>query len=259
MAEIHAAAIVHPEADLADDVVVGPGAVIEAPVTIGAGTRIGPHAVIHPFVRVGAGNRISAHAVLGDLPQDLAYREGETWVVIGDGNVIREGATVQRSSDPETPTRLGNGCYLMAYAHLGHQSRVEDGAILANNVMLGGHVEVGEKAFLGGGAAIHQHVRVGRGAIVAGVAGVIKDVLPFSMNKGAPSRHYGLNVVGLRRAGVRGDRFRTLERAFRRLRHGEPLDDLEPTPELDFLRAWLAAPSRRGVGGFVKPGRGGAE
>jgi UDP-N-acetylglucosamine acyltransferase len=249
----HPTAIIASGAQLADDVKVGPYAVIEDQVSIGAGSVIGAHAVIHSHARIGARNRIHSHAVIADTPQDYAYSGEETWVEIGDDNIFREGVTVHRSTELDLPTRIGSKCFLMAYAHVAHGCQVSDAVILTNNAMLAGYVEVGAGAVIGGGAAIHQFCRVGTCAMVAGLAGVVKDILPYTMAWGLPALHYRLNSVGLRRAGVRGQRYRALEQAFRALRAGSKLDIDEPTPELTLLQEWLSAPSKRGLAGFLRP------
>jgi len=156
----HPTAVIAGGAELADDVDVGPYAVVEDRVSIGAGTVIGPHAVIHSHARIGARNRIHAHAVIADTPQDYAYAGEATWVEIGDDNIIREGVTIHRSTDVDIPTRVGSKCFLMAYSHVAHGCQVSDGVILTNNVMLAGYVEVGAGAIIGGGTAVHQFCRV---------------------------------------------------------------------------------------------------
>ena len=249
----HPTAIIASGARLADDVGVGPYAVIEDQVSIGAGTVIGPHAVIHSHARIGVRNRIHAHAVIADTPQDFAYGGEETWVEIGDDNIIREGVTIHRSTHLDVPTRVGSRCFLMAYSHVGHGCQLSDGVILTNNVMLAGHVEVGAGTIFGGGSGAHQFCRIGASTMVAAVAGILKDILPFTMVKGAPALHYRLNTVGLKRAGVNGPRYRVLEQAFRALRAGTEPDLGEATPELKLLEEWLAAKSKRGLAGFIRP------
>ena len=143
----------------------------------------------------------------------------------------------------------------MAYSHVAHNCQVGNGVVMTNNALLAGHVHIGDQVVLGGGAAVHQFCRVGAMAMVSGLAGVLKDVLPYTVVHEAPARHYRLNTVGLRRAGVSGERYRVLERAFRELRtRGDIGNDHPPTPELDHLRAWLALPSKRGLSGFVRKG-----
>ena len=252
---VHPTAVVSTQAELGDGVVVGPYVVIDDPVTIGDNTVIGPHAVIHSHVELGSDNTIHAHAVLGDLPQDLTYRDAETWVRIGRKNIFREGTTIHRSTDPDVPTRIGSECYLMAYAHVGHNTQVGDYVILTNNVMLAGHVEIGERAVLGGNAGVHQFTRVGAYTMVAGFVAVRQDVIPFTMLGGEPVRHYRLNTVGLRRAGIKGERYRSLELAYRALREGNrELGGLAQTPEIEHLTSWLGIKSKRGIYGFARPG-----
>lgn len=248
----HPTAIIASGAELADDVQVGPYAVIEDRVSIGAGSVIGPHAVIHSHARIGARNRIHAHAVIADAPQDHAYSGEETWVEIGDDNIIREGVTIHRSTSLERPTRIGSKCFLMAFSHVAHDCQVGDAVTLVTYAGLAGHVEAGAGAIIGGGAAIHQFCRIGSSAIVGGLSGVLKDILPYTMAQGIPAVHYRLNSVGLKRAGVKGPRYRVLEQAFRELRAGSKPDFDEETPELQLLKEWLEAKSKRGVAGYIR-------
>ncbi len=252
--EIHPTAIVSPQAVLAEVTVVGPFAVIHDHVEIGKHTRIGPHAVIHDYVRMGAGNRVHANAVIGDLPQDVSFDPAtETRVEIGDRNTLREGVTIHRATAPGASTRLGSDCYLMVNAHIAHDCTVGDAVVLTPNVAVGGHVAIDDRALIGGGVAIHQFCRIGRYAMVAGFLAIRKDVLPYTMIAGTPPRHYRLNTVGLRRAGIRGDSYRQLERAYRAVRRGDRgLADAGDTEEINHLREWLAQDSKRGLSGFLK-------
>lgn len=257
--DIHPTAVVHDGAELAPGVVIGPYAVVESGVSIGPGTRIGAHSVCLSKVRIGARNRIHAHVVLGDAPQDMSFLGGETWLEIGDENVIREKVTVHRSTNPERPTRIGSRCYLMCYSHVAHDCQLGDRVILTNNVGLSGHISIGDGAVLGGMVGVHQFTRIGTLAMVAGFVGVRKDVMPFTLLGGPPVRHYRLNTIGLRRAGITGDRYQTLQRAYRQLRAGSDLQGLPDTPEIALLRDWLAAPSKRGVYPCLRHDRGAEE
>ncbi len=252
--KIHPTAIVSPNAKLAEGVAVGAYSIIHEHVEIGANTFIGPHTVIHDYVRMGADNRVHAHAVIGDLPQDISFQPAtETWVEIGDTNTLREGVTIHRATAPSKPTSLGSGCYLMVNAHIGHDCNVGDGVILTINCAVGGHVEIGSNAVLGGSVVVHQFCRIGPYAMVAGFTAVRKDVLPYTMIGGNPVRHYRLNSVGLRRSGIKGDRYRALEKAYRVLRSGDKsLQGLENTDEVEYLRGWLSKNSKRGLSGFVR-------
>jgi UDP-N-acetylglucosamine acyltransferase len=139
----------------------------------------------------------------------------------------------------------------MNNSHVAHDCSIGDNTIFANNVAIGGHVEVGRKVFMGGAVVVHQFCRVGSYAIVQGTTGLNMDVLPFMLIGGRPARHYRLNTVGLRRAGITGDRYKVLEAAFRRLKNKKSLEDLEETEELKLLKAWLSVKSKRGLHGFV--------
>jgi len=222
---IHPSALVSPRARLGQGVVVGPFAVVEDDVVIGDGCEIRAHAVIKRFTELGAHNRVHEGAVLGGEPQDVAFKGQDSRLVIGDRNLIREGVTIHRSTKPGGTTVVGSDCFLMAYAHVAHDNRLGDRVIVANNVMLAGHVEVAERAFLGGGVGVHQFCRIGRLSMIGGYAKVVQDCLPFVITDGAPARARGLNVVGLRRAGVPASQLRTLHQAYRLLlRSGLPLE-----------------------------------
>jgi UDP-N-acetylglucosamine acyltransferase len=249
---IHPTAVVSAKAEIDSSTVIGPFAVIEDNVHIGAGTTIGPHGVIREFARIGSDNTIDAHAVIGGHPQHTKFDGSESWVEIGDGNVIREGVTIHRAFEPGTATRIGSGCYLMSYAHVGHDSVVGDNVTLSNNIVLGGHVVVGDSVVMGGCAGAHQFLRIGAYAMVAGYVPLRKDVLPFSMVGGEPVRHYRLNTIGLRRGGFDTERYRAVEAAFRALREGnKEMSGVPDTDDVRHLRAWLAAKSKYGVYGFA--------
>ncbi len=249
---IHHTAYIAPSAILGKDIIVGPFAVIEDRVEIGDGCQIGSHAIIQPGVRMGKGNIIHPTAVLGGLPQDLGFDpKTETWLDIGEGNVFREGVTISRATKDGSSTRVGDGCYLMNNAHLGHDCQMGDRNILASNVALGGHVLVGDRVFFGGGSVVHQFCRIGSYAMLQGLAGINKDVLPFMMVGGRPGQHYRLNLVGMRRSGIDGESLKAVSIAMRRLRGKLPIGDLPETPELTYLREWLDTVSKRGVLPFV--------
>lgn len=253
---IHPAAYVSPEAELGADVSVGPFAVIEGPCRIGDGCVIEAHAVVRPHVRMGRNNRVHPHAVLGGLPQDLGFDPAtESFLDIGDGNVFREGVSVSRATGAGLATQVGNENYFMNNTHVGHDCLLGDHNILASGATLGGHVVVGDRVFFGGGVMVHQFCRIGGFAILQGLAGINKDSLPFTMVGGRPGKHYRLNLVGMRRAGIDGERLKAVSAAFRRLKKKETLEGLPDTPELDYLRAWLSGQSRRGgILGFIEVG-----
>ena len=251
-ASVHPTAVVSGKAEIDPSVVIGPCAVVEDNVHIDAGTTLGPHTVIREFCRIGKNNTIDAHAVIGGLPQHTAYDGSETWVEIGDDNVIREGVTIHRAFEPGAATKIGSDCFLMAYAHVGHDCVVGDSVTLSNNIVLGGHVEVGDFVVLGGCAGAHQFLRIGSYAMVGGYVPLRKDVLPYSMVGGEPVRHYRLNSIGLRRGGFDKERYRAVEAAFRALREGNSdLTGVPDTEDVHKLRDWLAGKSKYGVYGFA--------
>ena len=250
---IHPTAFIAPDVSLGDNVTVGPFAVIESGATLGNNCQVGAHAVIHAYVKLGEANILHPHAVLGGLPQDVSFNEQtESWLICGDNNVFREGFTAHRATKKQGETRIGSGCYFMNNSHVAHDCSIGDNTIFANNVAIGGHVEIGHNVFMGGAAVVHQFCRIGSFAIVQGTTGLNMDVIPFTLIGGRPARHYRLNTVGLKRAGITGERLNVLSSAFRRLRNKHSLEDLTETEELMQLKQWLAIKSKRGVHGFIE-------
>jgi len=212
--KIHPTAVVESGAQLGDEVEIGPYACIGGEVEIGPRTIVQSHVVIEGAVRLGADNQIGHGAIIGAQPQDLSFKPGtRSGVEIGNGNVIREYATIHRGTAEGSTTRLGNENFLMAGAHLGHNCTLGDKVIIANNCLLGGYVSVEDCAFLGGGCVFHQFMRVGRLALTQGHSGFGKDIPPFCL---AAKRNlvFGLNVIGLRRAGFNPAERKELKRAF---------------------------------------------
>ena len=214
MPVIHPTAIVDRRADLAEDVHVGPYSIIEGRVIVGAGCRIESHSVLRGHSVIGRNCKIGPAAYVGLDPQHLKFDGRETSLIIGDNVVIRENVSIHRAFTPgeEHATRVGNGCFLMATSHVGHDCRVGNDVILANGVMLGGHVTVGDRAFVGGGTAIHQFCRMGRLAIISGNEAISRDVPPFAAVKYGGMKGY--NAIGCRRAGMSAHTVHALRRAF---------------------------------------------
>ncbi|MEO0424767.1 MAG: acyl-ACP--UDP-N-acetylglucosamine O-acyltransferase [Pseudomonadota bacterium] len=249
---IHPTACIAPSAQLADEVRVGPYAVIEDEVIIGAGCEIGPHCVLRRWTRLGERNQLAAHVVLGEPPQHRGYDGSETWLLIGDDNVIREGVTINRAYEPGGATRIGSRGYFMGYAHIAHDCIVGDEVTMTNYAGIAGHVEVGDGVTIGGGALVHQFVRIGAFAMLGGQSAVRKDLLPYTLSSGDPCRHFRLNTIGLRRRGISGTRYRTLEGAMRALRAGDELPSAtsDESEELQRLRAFVES-SKRGLSGWA--------
>lgn len=252
---VHATAVVDASAQLADDVSVGPFAVIGPDVVIGPRSRIGPHVFVERNTTIGADCRIHAGAVLGSDPQDLKFDGEHTRLTIGDDTVIREYATLNRGTAARGRTQIGSHCLLMAYSHVAHDCVLGDHVILSNSVNMGGHVEIGDWAIVGGLTAIHQFVRIGAHAFVGGAGRVQKDVPPYVKAAGSPLALYGLNSVGLQRRGFSDSTRAELKKAYRLLFNSsynvsQALEraraELDVTPEVDALLSFVAS-SERGV------------
>ena len=210
--------MIDPAAELAEDVSVGPYSVIEANVTIGAGTDIGPHVVIKGTTRIGSQNRIFQFASIGEEPQDKKYSGEPTSLEIGDRNTIREFVTLNRgTAQDDGVTRLGDDNWIMAYVHIAHDCRIGNETIFANNASLAGHVSVGDYAILGGFTLVHQFCQIGAYSLTAFGSGISKDVPPFVTVGGTPARAHGLNMEGLRRRGFPEESRKALRRAYRTL------------------------------------------
>ena len=210
---------------------VGPYSVIDADVELGAECVVGPHVYVTGRTRIGSGNRFFAGCVIGEAPQDLKYTGTPTGVLIGDRNVFREHVTVHRSTRPEEDTIVGSDNFLMANAHVAHNCRLHNSVILANGALLGGHAEIYDRAFISGNCMVHQFTRVGTLAMLQGGSGVSKDVPPFTIAHHINSLA-GLNVVGMRRAGINSADRLELKKLYRLL---------YLAPEHGFQNAFAAA------------------
>ena len=214
---VHPMAIIDPAAQLGDGVQVGPYSIIGPEVVIGDGTIVQSHVVLEGAVHIGARNVIGYGSVIGAPPQDLSFKsETRSRVVIGNGNVIREHCTIHRGTAEETATCVGNDNFLMVGVHVGHNCRIGNGVIIANNCLLAGYVEIDDRAFIGGGTTFHQNMRVGRLVMAQGSSAFGKDIPPFLL---AAERNYvfGVNILGLRRAGFSAAERDEIRRAFKLL------------------------------------------
>ena len=213
---IHSTAIVDPGARLAENVEVGPYSVIGADVEIGPGSRIGPHVVIKGPTVLGARTRIFQFASVGEDCQDKKYAGEPTRLVMGDDNVVREGATLHRGTVQDRgETTIGSRNLFMAYVHVGHDCVIGNDCILANQVTLAGHVTLGDFAILGGLSAIHQFCYFGAHAMAGGGSIITKDTPAFVMINGNPARVHGLNSVGLKRRGFSPEAIKALTECYR--------------------------------------------
>lgn len=233
---------VHPTAEVAEDVEIGPFSYIGPNCRVGEGCRLHNHVTLMANTILGPRNEVFPGAVLGGEPQDKKYVGEESWVIVGDGNTIRENVTIHGGTASGSAssgsgatgsakrtrgvTRIGSRNLLMAGCHAAHDTVIEDEVVIANNVLLGGHVKVESFANLGGQTAVHHFVTVGQHAFVGGMSRVSQDVTPFMLGEGSPFRVRAVNKVGLSRRGFSEETIRILTRAYRMLYR-----DHTPRPE----------------------------
>jgi len=220
---IHPTAIVAEGAVVPASCTVGPYCTVGANVVLGEACELVSHVVLDGHTTLGKGNRIFSFACVGIAPQDLKYAGEPTRVEIGDGNTIREYVTISRGTDGGGGvTRVGSGCLIMAYTHIGHDSTIGDGVILANSATLAGHVVVEDYAVVGALCPVHQYCRSGKYSYIGGGTTITQDVLPYSLTSIERNNHaYGLNKVGLQRRGFTSEQLRELTTAMRLLTSGK--------------------------------------
>jgi UDP-N-acetylglucosamine acyltransferase len=252
---IHPTAMVDPTAVLGRDVEIGPLVIVGPSVFIGDHCRIGPRVTLERNVRLAANVFVGDGSVLGGPPQDLKYGGEETWVEIGEGTVIREFVTINRGTKATGKTTVGDRSFLMSYVHLGHDCHVGNGVIIANGTNLAGHVTVQDRAQLSGLTGVHQFVTIGTHCFVGGMTRVSQDIPPYVKAVGNPMELYGLNTIGLQRAGFPPDIINALKRAYRLFFNSDfnlsqaaerARTDLPSTPEVERFITFVES-SERGV------------
>lgn len=211
---IHKTAVVHPGAQIGQDVEIGPYTIVGENYIIGSGTKVGAHCVLDGWTEIGKSCQIYTGAILGTAPQHLEDKGQGTRLIIGNDNVIREYVTINRGTKG-SQTKIGDNNYLMAYSHVGHDCRVGSNIIMANGVSLGGHVTLEDYVNIGGHTPVHQFNRVGAYSIVGGSFRVTMDVVPYVMAAGYPLRIRGLNTVGLRRYNFSKEAIGILKEGYR--------------------------------------------
>lgn len=214
---IHSTAIIAAGAEVGAGCEIGPYAVIDSHVKLGPNCKVGPHVHLTGHTTIGANNRFHAGCVVGDAPQDAKYNPAEpTRLRIGDNNVFREHVTVHRSNKLAEDTVIGAGNFFMAHCHVGHNCVIGNNVIIANGALLAGHVTVDDRAFISGNCLLHQFVRVGTMALMQGGSAISKDLPPYTIARG-DNHICGLNVIGLRRAGVGANERMDLKRLYHAL------------------------------------------
>lgn len=257
--KIHPTSIISPEAEISEDVEIGPYCIIQGKVKIGRGSYIEGHATIgsrYGVVVMGENNHVSPGAVIGGPPQDMTYKSEPTQLIIGNNNVFREFSTMNiATSKGDKKTEIGNNCYFMSYTHVGHDCKIGDNVTVANDSHLGGHCIIEDNVTIGGVCAFNQFVRVGKNAFIAGSSVVIKDILPFSKAQGNYAAARATNKIGLSRKGFSKEEVENIHRALRILIMGSDTfeegiarvqEECTASPAIEYLIQFIKQ-SKRGV------------
>jgi len=210
---INPKAVIDKNAVLAEDVRVGPYAIIAAGVQLGKGVTVSAHAHLVGNTYIGDNTFIGSGAIIGAAPQMVGIKESVGKVYIGKNNIIREYTTIHSSISQDKVTSIGNDNFLMAFSHIAHDCKLENNIVVCNGALIAGHVQVGDRTFISGNVVIHQYVRIGRLAMVGGLSRVNQDILPFTMVVG-DSRVWGLNLVGLKRADFSKEDINQIRKAY---------------------------------------------
>ena len=214
--EIHASALVSENAEIGQDVTIGPFAIVEEDTRIGDRSVIGASAHIKKLTTLGEDCQIHSFASIGGPPQDLKYHGERTLLEMGDRITVREFVTISRGTTGGGGiTRVGSDCFVMAYCHIAHDCQLEDHVIMSNGATLAGHVEVAPHAIIGGLSAVHQFVRIGTHAFIGGKTGVAQDIPPYMMAVGDRARLRGPNLIGLKRAGFTSEELKGIKQAYK--------------------------------------------
>lgn len=248
-------ACIHPDAKIAENVVIEPFCVIEKNVTIGAGTHIGPNVTIYENTVIGENCRIFPGAVVGAIPQDLKFKGEQTYTIIGNNTTLRECVTVHRGTASKGKTVIGDNCLVMAYCHVAHDCHLNNNIIMSNATQLAGEVEVDDFAIIGGGTLVHQFSHIGSHVMIQGGSKINKDIPPYVIAAREPIAYCGINSVGLNRRGFTPEQIHTIQEAYRLIYQGgmivsQALDTIEATmpqtPERDAILHFIRN-SERGI------------
>lgn len=252
---LHPTAIVHPAAEIGKNAEVGPYCVVGEHVSIGAGTVLQAHVIVNGWTEIGEDCLLYPYCTIGAASQDRKYAGERAYTRIGNRTILREYVSIQRATGNDEMTTVGDDCLLLAYTHIAHNCILGNGVTMSNLAQLAGHVNVGDYVTIGGQTGVHQFTRIGRHAMIGGMSKCIKDVPPFFLVEGNPCEPYGLNSVGLRRAGFSGEE-RNEIKGFYKLLYNPKLnvsqaieamkEEVRTNPGREII-AFLEAPSQRGV------------
>jgi UDP-N-acetylglucosamine acyltransferase len=253
-ASVASTARVHPDAQIGPGTRIGEYCVIESDVSIGGGCVLEPYVYVKRWTTLGDHNAISAGTVLGTDPLDKNFPGERSYLRIGNDNIVREHYTISRGTEPESATEIGDGNYIMTSGHIAHNCKIGNQTVICSCALVAGYVEIEDQAFISGGVVIHQFSKIGRLAMIGGNTRVNRDVPPFFLYSGFNVEAKGLNLVGLRRAGLAPDAIAALKKAYRFLyRSGLKVEDAliriesaAPTPETLHLVRFVRS-SERGI------------
>jgi len=216
MIQVDKHAVVHPDAEIGENCVIGPFCTVAADTRIGANTRLRSHVVVEPHTTIGEDCDVFPYVTLGMQSQDLKHvPDTVCYTEIGDRNIIREFVSVHGGTEEGSSTTIGNDCALLAHSHVAHNCHVGNRVVMSHGATVAGHVIIGDHANIGGLSAIHQFCHVGKAAMIAGMARAIQDVLPFTIAEGHPAHMRVINKVGMERAGYTSEQISEVRKAFR--------------------------------------------
>ena len=216
--DIDNTSVVHPEAQLGENVTIGPYCTVSSGAVIGDNTRLQSHVVVDGNTNIGRNCKIFPFACVGMQSQDLKFKPGNIcYTEIGNDCIIRESVTIHAGTDDGTKTVIGDNCVFLAVSHVAHNCQLGNHIILSHNAIVGGHVHVGDYANIGAQSAVHQFVRIGKHALIAGVARVTQDIAPYTIAEGTPAIMRIVNNVGLKRAGFSKEDINQISSAFKTL------------------------------------------
>ena len=214
--KIHSSAIVDPKAEIDGNVEIGPFCIIKGGARIKKGTRLLSNVIVEGITEIGENCVIHPFASIGFPPQDLKYKGEETRLSIGNGNIVREYASIHRASvGGDGVTSIGDNNFLMAYVHIAHDCKIGSNVIMTNAATLAGHILVEDHAYIGGVVAIHQFTRIGRYAMVGGFSGIGQDIPPYMIAAGARAKLFGPNTIGLQRHGFSEKTINEIKKAYK--------------------------------------------
>jgi UDP-N-acetylglucosamine acyltransferase len=255
---IHPTAVVEDGAKLGAGVEIGPWCKVGREASLGEGVRLLSHVVVTGRTDIGARCEVHPHTVLGGAPQIRGGGEPDTRLTIGEDCVIRENVTMHRGSPKSGGhTTIGARGYFMIGSHVGHDCHVGDDVTLVNNALLAGHVDIGNNVLLGGGAAVQQYGRIGRGAFLSGLSGCALDIIPFGEAIGLHARLGGLNLIGMKRAGIPRANIHAVRAAFKAIflegagsfadKARQAASKWPDVPEVQEICAFILAPAKRRI------------